>query len=560
MRSVHTILAIVVLSGIIAIRGTLATGAQATRVIDKATPYVRPDNVPAASDVTMRTLVFRTASDTEPHDTFEALDAFHATRLEWVYLRFEPGEAEKIERVKKRGRVFGGASNASSGTDVTWHEDGTATKKHVMINPDGTPVIPPHMAKWAQPQSPGCCNDPAFRQGHLDYLKRYIDAGVETMQRDEPQAPHDYAKRGQACYCSYCVAAFRELLASRFNTQQLKDMGVDDIASFDYRAYVRSEPGARGHMLAQVFTEFQTLAYAEFLAWIKQEMTDYAGRQITYSGNNTSFQKWDADHYRVFDFALSELMLSSANPAHIYERAQMARSLGKIQVFGSPKTMGKKVANLALLKRKVIATSYASGGLSRVPWDIFNQSADGKQRYFGKPEDFADLYAMVRASHDLLDKYCTAGAFGEKIKDLRYGNQPPIRLDQAHKGMHVFLRAIPGDKDAPVVVHIVDWGEKHAPTTLHLRKDAFFPGQKLQVFLRTPSAYNATAHEQAEKRAQGMRKPNERLGPAESKAYAPLILETPLNTAVEGEWTAVEVPAVTPWGILVVSAAKEGSE
>ena len=560
MRATHTLIVVVALMVGLATHCTLAADdSPPRRIIDKATPYIRPVNIPAASDVTMRSLQFRPRDQSDTHDTFDALDAFHATRLEWVYLRFDADETEKIQRVKQSGRIFGGASGLTSASDTIWHEDGTATKKHVIVDPAGKQVIVPHMREWERPPSPGCFNDPEFRKRYLDYLKRYIDAGVESMQRDDPGSLHDCARRGTGCFCTYCMAGFRDFLSKNLSKKQLVELGVEDVSSFDYRAYVRSKPGKKGAELAEQFTRFQLKANTEFLAWTKREMVAYAGHAIPYSCNNTSFQRWEEDYYQVFDFAISELMLASANPSHIYNRAQKARSLGKVQVFGSPKTLGKAIPDeqLTRLKRQVIATSYAAGGLSRVPWDIFNQSVDGKQRYFGKPEHFADLYAMVRASHRWLDRYCTAGAFGSTIDDRRYGDQPPIQIEQDNSSdVYAFLRAIPGDKAAPIVIHLVDWGKTPAAFVLRLRAEAFFPTQKVQINLRTPRPYEAQAHEQAEERAQKMRKPGERLGAAQAGAYESLVHETTLQQEVRGRTVTVRVPPVTPWAILIVNQVK----
>jgi hypothetical protein len=277
---------------------------------------------------------------------------------------------------------------------------------------------------------------------------------------------------------------------------------------------------------------------------------------VGYSCNNTSFQNWEDAYISVFDYANSEMMMRSANPGHIYERAQKAMALGKLQMFGTPKTMGQEFAEreLVALKQRVIATAYASGALASVPWDLFLQSQDGRARYFGRPEDFAALYALVRASARYLDGYDTAGAAGENIKDDRYRGAFPVTLAEGGKDMCVFLRAKPGEPGGPLVVHLVDWGQGEAgPARLKLATASFFPGRKLAIVLRTPKPYDRDTHQQAEIRAQAMRRPGEPLGAGQAAAYATLVTEQPLSATPEGPFTVVALPPLRPWGIVIVS-------
>jgi hypothetical protein len=240
---------------------------------------------------------------------------------------------------------------------------------------------------------------------------------------------------------------------------------------------------------------------------------------------------------------------------HIYKRAQKARELGKMQVFGSPKTLGVEYPEewLISLKRKVIATSYASGALSRVPWDQFEQTKYGGGRYFGKPEDYSDLYAFVRANHSHLDRYCTAGAFGPGMEDDRYGELPPVVPGEGADSLYVFLRAVPGQPEAPVVIHLVDWNNVPLPAILKLRSKAYFDGKSLKVDLLVPGRYVREEHEKAEKRAQQMREPGRRLGPAQAAAYEPLVKKSTLRVQYENGYAIVELPALEPWGMLIVT-------
>ena len=179
------------------------------------------------------------------------------------------------------------------------------------------------------------------------------------------------------------------------------------------------------------------------------------------------------------------------------------------------------------------------------------QSKDGDARYFCKPDDFASLFGFVRANDKYLSDYCTAGGKGPGFEDNPYKNGFPVEF--ANTNLCAVLRAVSGKKDAPVIIHLVDWtAGEHGPVALKLKADSFFPGKKLSISLRTPKAYDAAAHAAAEAAAQKMLKKGELLGAAQASAYEPLVQETALKTTDSGEWVQVTVPAISPWGLLVV--------
>ncbi len=550
-------------------------------VQEAAVPYTRPARAPAASDVQMRTLRFRPRDHKDDQDTFKAMDDFHVTRLEWSYVEAcEPGtedltslaaDLENIKRTLASGRIFGGASNASSGTDVTWDmAHGNHVKKHTIVDRNGHPVIAGHMRYWKQPQSPGCANDPAYRQGHLDYVKKYIDAGATAMQRDEPSGQISYAKNGSGCFCDYCMEGFRTYLKENVTAEDLIKLGVKNIETFNYKEHLNaispppetdffdwSDPGTVkriGGKRHRHFEQFQLDSCTEFFAWLREQVKIYnGGKQIAYSCNNTSFQNWEDPYIPVFDYCISEMMLKTGNPAHIYERAQAARKLGKLQVFGTPKSMGADIpeSTLVPLKQQVLATAFASGASGSVPWDVFMQSKDGNARYFCKPEDFAPLFGFVRANDRYLSGYCSAGGKGPGFEDNPYADGFPV--DFANTNLCVVLRAIPDDPEAPIGIHLVDWTKGPTePMTLKLKTDACFPGKKLSIKLRIPKAFDAAEHAAAEAAAQAMRGDG-MLGPSQSAAYEPLVKEIELATNVSSEWTALTVPPLSPWGILIVT-------
>jgi hypothetical protein len=172
-----------------------------------------------------------------------------------------------------------------------------------------------------------------------------------------------------------------------------------------------------------------------------------------------------------------------------------------------------------------------------VPWDQFG--GVNKLRVFSRPEDLADLYGFVRANAPYLDGYEDAAAVGYRLTDPRWEKNPVLSVEGADR-VSAFVRAKPGDVDAPVVVHLIEWGEPNA-FRLKLRAPAFFGGGEIAVALRTPCSYDARLHEDAET----------------SKQYFPLSRTMPLRTTPDVNWRVVDVPALKPWGMLIVSRRHE---
>ena len=556
------------------------------RVSELATPMPpRAEGVPAASDVTMRSLRFRPQNRKDPHDTFRALADFHATRLEWT--KIESGsetERANIARVKADGLLYGGAASGETGIPKggTPEEDLAIKKSLGRLDLAGQPIVPAFKKDWKGIRVGGCVNNPAYREAFLANYRMQLDAGAQILQKDEGSQNHGDARVGAGCYCDHCIRGFREYLKTKLTPSELQALGLPDLDHFDYAAYLRktrAPQGPRGvdwsddaavqqanreiHRtpLFDHFAKFQAASMVSFYRWVRSSLDAYAGRRVPMSCNNTSYQNWEEPYYLEFDFGLSELMLASAEPSRIYERAQRALGLGKVQVFGTPKTMGETCDPLWLvrLRRQVIATAYASGGLSPVPWDCFEQTPgeDGGGRYFGTPSEYADLFGFVRASDRFLDRYGSAGGFGPDLREERYGALPPVVIEDGNPKLYAFLRAIPGSTEAPVVLHLVDWNEDGPRRArLKLRTASFFGDRPLEILLRVPKAYEASAHAAAEQAARSQRQPGDRLGGRQADAYEPLVQETSLAAIPAGEFTIVEVPPLDPWGLLVILAKK----
>lgn len=501
------------------------------RACEVAKARTMPAGAPKASDVIMRSLTLRVAKGDSSHDTFHALSDFHVTRLEWAYIK----NPDFIAKVQASGRLFGGAASSAL-SHVAKTTEGLDYADLACVNLNGVPVIPTWKRAWRPPGNLWMCvNNPAVERCYVEYLRSSMDAGAQVMQRDEPGGNENAISWG-GCFCDHCVQAFRAHLAKNTNADKQKQLGIDDIAPFDYRDLLKRQGAPVGDdfrrwdggELKQLFIQFQTEATVAFHRRTRQTLNEYVGRRVSISCNN-GCRRWTPTQLE-FDWCFGELSYSHATPSFIYEAMQKATQLGRCQVITMPKKSNREGLDVwHRLTRQTIAMSYACGGHCMVPWDVYMPG--DAPRYFGTPKQYADLYGFVRACSQYMDGYEYAGAIGAGIECKLYGD-PPVRLPE-DSNVRAVVRAVPGQSDAPVVIHLVDWSDDPRPFRVILNPTALFGDKALKMRLLLPACYDKAAHEKAD----------------QTRAYDACAK----TIAVEsGYATTVSVPALKPWGILVI--------
>lgn len=409
-----------------------------------ARPAQRPAGAPRYSDVSMR--LFQQKKD---RSELAAAKAFHITRADWSYIK----DSAYIKMVHELGWTFQGSMNAV-----------THNAEHAMRDKSGKPVLD-HFGKagryWAD-------NDnKAYRTWYLKQLQEWIDAGVDSIQRDEPTT--------------------------------CRRTPVSDAARF----------------LGEIHAAFE------------QQVGRHVPMSCNLAWNNSMFGGAGEPVASLFDFGMAEMGRDKVKPDFLWNASRNARERERAMVYTSFQNLG--VDNYRLM----IAGCYATGMHFMVPWDQFG--GVNKPRVFSRPEDMADLYGFVRANAALLDGYEDAAAVGYRLMDPRCSTTPVLSLEGAER-VGAFVRARPGDATAPVVVHLIEWGKPGAfKVRLHARD--FFKDGDLAVALHTPAPYDRQMHENAEI----------------SRQYTSLSCSSILQTAADDGWLTVEIPALKPWGMLVVT-------
>jgi len=507
----------------------LAAATLGQTVFETTRPLVRPEGAPKASDVILRTLRERPINANDPHDTLRALDEFHVSRLEWSYI----GSAEFIAKVKAPGRLFGNAAAAPSyrrQPDPGWAD-------LACLNAAGEPVIASWKRTW-KPTLWACMNNPDLKTAYLDYLKHCIDIGSDGIQRDEPDA-NSYATRWGACFCDHCLEAFRLWLGQHSTAAERQQQGITDLATFNYRDVVNAAGAPVGDgfaawdggQLKAWFIEFQDDSTVAFLRWSRAEIDRYAGRRVPMSCNN-GVRRWE-EVQQVFDWAMGELSYRDANAPRLHAAMAEAQSHGKLQVVTMPlKNNYDEPEAWTELTRRTIAWCTAFGGWCMAPWDTYLPG--DAPRFFGEPQDYADLYAFTRALAPYLDDYSEACVVGDGFPE---DAASPIALIEAEQRQAV-LRVVAGDPSRPAVVHIIS-GPGASPTVrLRLDPARFWGDRPLRYRWLTPQPYEQAAHEAAE----------------QAKRYDPLVAAETLHG---GRLAQIELPAPSPWGLLVIEPEPE---
>ena len=487
---------------------------------------------PLPADVVMRSLRLHPSGPNDPHDTWKALEDFHATRLEWCYIH----DKDFVERVTSSGRIFGGAVSSPSylaeKPDPQWFD------KLAVKDLAGRPIIAPWKRTWKRTLW-GCVNNPEYHRGYVAFLERYMDAGAQTIQRDEPQANYLATKWG-ACFCDHCMALFRRWLALRLSRKQLGALRLGNIADFDYRAFLNKHKAApadpysrwRAGELKKLFLRFQHDSTIGFHRATRQELEAHVRHRVPFSCNNGATRCGEIE--LLFDWWFGELAYSLANPADLHSIFKKAAANQRVQVVTMPKKGDyRDLAEWERRTRQTIATAYACGGLCMVPWDVY--MPNDAPRYFGQPRQYADLYAFVRANPHLFNDYWEAAVAGAGLSDERY-EQPPVALAGGTGRVMAVVRAKAGEPAAPIVIHLIEWGARGQPFTVKLRRTYFGGRRRRFCELLTPVPYDPDAHRQAQR----------------SGNFSALSRRRRLPAREVGVVTLVQVPPLEPWGILVV--------
>ncbi len=268
----------------------------------------------------------------------------------------------------------------------------------------------------------GCCNSPAFRQLFFTEAHRLVELGADSLHVDDWEMNASWSRHAGVCFCAACRAGFRTWLAAHCTPAELRTLGIDDLATFDYRNHLRAHgiPDAATYKarlrtlpLTPLFLDFQTASMRAFFRDFRRQLDAWSPRKyipVSVNGLLTPLRpEYVLPGIDVVDFLLGE---SSQNAEY-----QTAREF----IFGAKIADAARITQVVspiprntARTRAAIATTYALGQPHLVPWDLYMGSdATGIQpRYFGTREQYGDLYDLVHTHRALLDATATVAEIG----------------------------------------------------------------------------------------------------------------------------------------------------
>jgi len=551
------------------------------------------------------------------YDNPQMYEAYGCTVLGWA----GRANAEHIRRAHSQGvRLF----SASVGFRTEFRQVIDFSRDFLdgaCRNFEGKPFIVPWLWDHKYKDQPAwwwCTNSPLHR--------KYLDSRLVETMKAEPDGLHidDYTGTAgtvtwqSGCFCRYCLAGFREYLEKDVSKEKRAELGIKDLAGFDYRQFlldrgVKPEEYNRrraGLPLAAEFYDFHVKENNAFVAGYRRRAEELRGKPLTLcvnSGLTSPETLVIAPHLSYFCCEVGHGAASRAVPRHPIYVYKLADGLNRpVTSTASGQDWAFVMEhNLPCLVRTWVALSYAFGQNLMAPhrqWCYTQEK--GTHWYTGPAEEYAWLYRFVRQNARLLDRYeavapvavvydnaarrrgrgniepiCTAlaeqnvpftvVAAGDDWLDYRLSGDRLARfkavvvpaeldMDQVQRELTEqvkgdgrlivwpdpagLARLVPspvvveGSGDVGVVPRVIP-GDQQAPAVVHLlnrrydgEKDAMVPQKEIKVRLRRDLFAGRDF--------------------TKATLHAPRAEPVVLEVTSDAEYTTVKVPELSLWGIV----------
>jgi hypothetical protein len=367
--------------------------------------------VPTQSDVIFSTRFTRP-------EAIPVIRRFSANRVEWVYT----SDAEFAGKLRQIVPWFGGTLNGT----IRLPSDAGYVRDF-----DGKVIGPPWATGWGSSWVTTTHAD--TQMAMQEQVRGYVNLGASSIQHDEPQVQFFPALHQGGDFNESTVAGFPHWLATQADPVQVQAAGLTGFGG-NYRDWLAREMQVkdaddyrkrhRGFPSTPLWLEYLQSTALEHHARIRQQAERLKGTRVPISMNFAAMYEPLASNQFFFlasaaDYAMSETAID--DPALMVSQALTARALG---LGFAPSIMPRDTAQ----NRVAIAFLYALGGQVVVPWDVYDgNDATGKaRRFFGAPDDYADLYAFVRSNPGLFDGFEATPVVGVVVP-VDKGRQDQVR-------------------------------------------------------------------------------------------------------------------------------------
>ncbi|MDP5240428.1 hypothetical protein Q9Q94_12870 [Uliginosibacterium sp. 31-16] len=323
--------------------------------------------------------------------------AFGATHVTWLY----PKTRDYLAALKAAGLQVGSTLNANQAVP----DEGLARSL------EGEALIAPWMQAWKARWI--SVSSQASRKALVDAAERHMAWGASEIQFDDPAlATASFNWGGD--FSDAAVQNFGRWLTGP-GVGLFPDLPAETRSgSFDYRRWLQGQGRGLGSTPAYLarrtrlslnpaWERFHLEEVRGFFNELRQRL--HAASPAVALNLNLTNPRPDARSFNLIDLADGVMSETSAG-----DLANAALGAATVQGVGASYHPSLQPQDVAATRRQ-IAGFYALGALPLVPWDVYmpdligpDKQRTAQPRYFGRAEDYADLYRFVRANPDLFDR------------------------------------------------------------------------------------------------------------------------------------------------------------
>lgn len=311
-----------------------------------------------------------------------------------------------------------------------------------------------------------------FRDYLINAGKTAIDLGANYFMLDNASPG-----LGTLSFDEEMIAAFRTYLAAHYSTEELTEMGVSDVVTFNYADYLKSTQGGSytnsdsvdnsipGDALWHAWIEAVEAVEREFYEEWTSELRNYAQTQYSreiYLGANRSVGPRQWANIDKLDYAMAETFIDTLgypyyNLDHVYKNARNFNK--RFWSWGFPANTGEfngsydPYGNLHIteLSKLFLTETLAAGGLHQIPIDWVSYYHDDArltplQPYYSFARSHPELFNLAEAGE-------VAVLYNEAFEKADPNNYTPgyqgimMLLADSHRPFDVVFAGDPEDRD-----------------------------------------------------------------------------------------------------------------
>ena len=308
-----------------------------------------------------------------------------------------------------------------------------------------------------------CTNHPYYREHIRGKVATGIGFGANALHLDDARGSGRLEMGG--CFCDYCIKAFREYLGEKYTEEELQELGIDTLETYNYREEVYQICPTKDEFintyrnsleeipLIDDYAHFHFVAVSEFIGELDSLAEDIAGKAVYTSINayNLTPNRIVAmDYIDFFSTEMNQRNHSGGDAVFVFKFAD-ALNMSAV-LMGDAYDWGYIQSNEAHnLVKFWIARTYAFGHHHTSPYKqwVFINGVQQSSTYSGPTDEFRTVFDFIRRYAHVFDGYEAVGQIGllSSNESLRNGSTTVYSIAQKlYENNYPFGVVIAGDK------------------------------------------------------------------------------------------------------------------